>query len=347
MGLLTPGDYAMRDKWESSSVRTYNYTFFLLFALVLLLVIASFPIVAAQENEKSNFEFTFEEGNYQEMKVGPSHSKRVSFRGKIKYVTSIPQARQIAINLRVNPIHDPSSAPSKGAWLASVTPPVLYMNSLQEEEDIRIDVLGYPFENKDVSYDIVLSGTWQANPGGSGVIDPFTLTSTSTQYFQIRVTSLDSFTTGYPGERRSFSLHVKNDGNGPDAFNIEFDKPIQESLISIGFVFIYNTKRTEMIGANQIANYTFEVIGPKTFVPWQTRITEVALIVSSEGAMKGGGGSEIIKYSVFYQEKGTHYDIEPCLGAMLLIMIILPLSFFFIKRYRLKRRRKRTSSGKG
>ena len=219
------------------------------------------------------------------------------------------------------------------------------MNSLQEEEDIRIDVLGYPFENKDVSYDIVLSGTWQANPGGSGVIDPFTLTSTSTQYFQIRVTSLDSFTTGYPGESRSFSLHVKNDGNGPDAFNIEIEN--QESLYRAGFAFIYHAKRTEMIGANQIANYTFEVIGPKTFVPWQTRITEVALVVSSEGAMKGAGISEIIKYSVFYQEKGTHYDIEPCLGAMLFIMIMLPISFFFIKRYRLKRRRKRTSSGKG
>ena len=341
MGLLIPGDYAMYDKWESSSVRIYNYTFFLLFTLVLLLITASFPIVAAQEAEKSYFEFEFDR-NYDDMNVGPSDSKRVTFKGKIKYITQIPQARQVAIRLKANVIHDPTSTTSKGSWLASITPPILYMNSLQQEEDIRVQVLGYPFENKDVTYDIVLSGTWQANPGGSGVVDPFTLTSTSTQYFQIRVTSLDSFTTGYPGERRSFTLNVKNDGNGPDAFNIDFDKPIQESLISIGFVFIYNTKRTEMIGANQIANYTFEVIGPKKFVAWQTRITEVALIVSSDAATKSGG-SEVIKYSVFFQEKGTHYDIEPCLGAMALIMIILPLTFFFSKRYLLRRRRKRTS----
>ncbi len=335
MNGIFKGDNAMDGIGGSFGKRPYKYFYSFLGLIVLLSVIPIYnsPSAAGQELEKVYIEFDFDPA-VQSIQVGPGDPCMVQFKGKARITTFIPQGRQVLVNLSYEIFNDDPTLPS--IWVAAISEPTIIFDPTVQENDVTVTVRCPPFEIKNVMYRIKLGGQWQINPGTSGYIDePFTLTVVTAQYSMVRINSPHSFVTGYPGEQRQYTLQVKNDGNGEDWFEVKFMN--QDSLVETGFALVYETKKTEKVQPGETVNFTFDIIGPRSTVLWRSRISEVSIEVSSLSAEKVGT-HEKLSYSVFYQEKGTYYDVTFCVAFLSIISIMLFLPFYFYK-YIVRKRR--------
>ena len=327
----------MPNKAEITAERSDGILFRRLWVVIILFLplVCIFPVGSGQgpswEVTDEHFEFIFDESS-KEIKVGPGNPCMVTFRGTVRIITQIPQGRQVVVNLKAEMKHDPDSPTPKGSWDPAFAPSILYFDPTMLENAVSMTVLCHQFENKGVTFNINIGGTYQVNPGPSGVIEsPHVLQVTAAQYFRSRVTSPETFNTGYPGERRQFTIEIKNDGTGLDSFQVEFENI--GSLTKAGFVIEYNSLETEDILPEETANYTFWVTGPEKHSIWKSGIHDIDLVISSEGGGNTGRPDEM-RYTVFYQEKGTYYDTELCLGVMLLPLILLPIFCFCIWGFR-------------
>jgi len=312
--------------------------------MVLLLPLFCFvPEGSAQEVMEEHFEFEFYDDrkadspvlmNFKEIEAGAGDPCLVVFEGKLKLITQIPQGRQVVVWLSSEMVHNPDTPKPTRPWTHAVFPPVLYFDATTDECDVNVVVRCAQFEDKGVTQRIIIGGTYQNNPGLSGIIEDdetHILEVTTAQFFRPRVTSPETFNTGYPGERRQFTLEIYNDGTGLDAFQIDFTN--MDVLTRQDFVIEYNTLETEEVLPGETANFTFWVTSPEKTSVWKTGIHEISLEISSEGA-GNLGEEEMVHYSVFYQEKGTYYDTELCMGAMLVPLLLIPMICFFIWGFR-------------
>ncbi len=317
-------------------IKRFTFSILLIFILMLNYIVIETPEAAAQEIQSKYIEFEFQQRHW-DIDVGPGDSKLLRLKGKVRFISPFPSGRQVVLNLKIKCTHDPDSEESLGGWRATVSPPIMSFNTGEQDvwRDITVTVIAYQFDNKGATYDVELGGNWRVNPGTTGDIEPYVLSVTANQYYMLRVSSINSFITGYPGERRTYTLDIMNQGNGLDSFEIDFLN--LDSLEEAGFVIIAHKKETDDILPDQSANFTFDIIGPQKSTFYRTRVTEVALVVTSEGSGKNELFPEFMHSSVFYQERGTYYDIEPCLASMLIILILIPGLFYL---YNIRKGRK-------
>lgn len=321
----------------------YNIFFLIGLGFLLFPIFSNFTGSGIENVRGENLESTYVEFSFptrqKEIDVGPGDPIMVQFKGKVRYISPkpLPMERQIILSLNVECVHDPTSPQPNGSWVASNSPVLLVFNARDDDwQDITVNVRATPFERMGVTHNIILGGTWMVNPGSSGNIEPYSLTVTASQFFMLRVSSKHTLITGYPGERRHYSIEIKNQGNGMDAFNIHFENI--DSLETAGFAIISYEQKTGLLGPDESGFFSFDVIGPQSFVLWRTRVSEIAMTITSEGSEQNLMSVEKMASSVFYQERGTYYDIEPCLGTMLFVLVLVPLCFYI---YKVKKRNKK------
>jgi len=314
--------------------------FFSVLGLVILLSLIPFyraPTAAGQPMDDTvDVVFDFEGEVVKKVPVGPGDPHMVQFKGKVSITNIIPQGRQILVNLSCETDYVETGGPTLSKWKTTVTPPYLVFDPSMPEHEITVTVLANQWEYKDAMYNIIIGGRWQKNPGSSGIIKPFVLTGIAAQYSIVRLNSPHSFITGFPGEKRQYTLEISNDGNGVDWFEVRFLN--EDSLKDTGFAIIRESYRTQEVKPGESINYSFEIIGPRSPVLWRSRISEISIEVSSVSAEIRG--FETMSFSIFYQEKGTYYDIEPCVIIMSIISMLLILPFYLykhiVKRHRFK-----------
>ena len=330
------GDRAMYGTGGLSSGHPSKFIYSLLGLAVLLSLILIYksPSAAGQDSNKVFVEFDFDEVT-KKINVGPGDPSLVQFKGKVRIKTFIPQGRQVLVNLTCEEEIIESAGPSIGDWVAVISPPTLVFDPTIQENEVTVTVRCTQYEYMNAMAKITIGGRWQNNPGNSGEIKEFTLTAVAAQYSMIRLNAPHSFITGFPGEERPYTLQVTNEGNGEDWFQVKIIN--EENLIDTGFVIVHKTRRTDAVQPGETVNFTFDVIGSRSMSLWRSRISEVALEVSSVNAEKHSS-PEKMSYSVFYQEKGTYYDIEPCVVIMSLISILLLLPFYLYKHFVKKHR---------
>jgi len=333
VGFLIPGGVIMSREGGTSGNR-FPYIICMMFLVLILFQLLPFASDnASAQNPQTQFNFLFPESTLP-IEVGPGDAQQVIFEGEIEMKHFIPQARQVLVSLNWEIRYDEDSVrPSIKGWTASVSPVQMFLDPLNKVFPIRVVVKSTLGENKDVHYTIILSGTWRSIPGGEGgTIGEFPLHVYTLQYYNIRIFSPHAFTTGFPGEARTYTLSIMNQGNGPDFYEIHFDD-LEEHLEPTGWVIRAPSWKTETIAPSEMVNYTFEVHGPQKRWPelWKTRVSEIPLRVESGAARKSGfvdemgRSTDFRRYSVFYQEKGTRYDIEPCMFCMMAPVILLIL----------------------
>jgi|ETNmetMinimDraft_26_1059896.scaffolds.fasta_scaffold06776_2 hypothetical protein len=336
MNGIFKGDCAMFGKGGYSRNKISKYICSLLGLVVLLSLIPLYmsPSAAAQDSDKVFVEFDFKEVS-KDIEVGPGDPCLVQFKGKARIKSFIPQGRQVLVSLSCDAKNVDTARPSLDGWSAVVTPPIIIFDPTILENEITVTVQCAQYEYMNAMADIIIGGRWQNNPGGSGKIKDFSLTAVAAQYSMIRLNSPHSFNTGYPGQQRQYTLEVTNEGNGVDWFDIRITN--EDTLEDTDFVVLRETRITEKVQPGETANFTFDIIGPRTFTLFRSRISEVSIEVTSVSS-ENQGSPETMSYSVFYQEKGTYYDISLCMGAMAFISIMLLLPFYLYKHVVRKRR---------
>lgn len=320
----------------------------LFISFLFVIPVNTIPSASAQENPQTQFNFHFPE-NSKEMEVGPGDPMQVVFDGTIELLHWIPQARQVVVSLRVDTVYDEtfSERASRNTWIASVSPVIVFLDPANKVVPIHVVVKASYGENTDVHYRIVLSGTWQANPGDEGDVEPYELFSHTIQFYNIQVSASHAFTTGFPGETRLYTLTIMNQGNGEDYYEVSVEDEVwKKHLEPRGWIIEMPYETTELVLPDETVNFTFKVHGPLDRWPdiWTTRVSSINLIIESAAAKDAGfydtdgRSQEFRRYAVYYQEKGTRYDLEPCLVIMMLpVVLILAVNLILTARWRIER----------
>jgi hypothetical protein len=304
--------------------------------MIVVLAIAQGVIIYIPQETEAAFSATVTVGLDQAEQtalVAPGQKGVVTFTGTVHCTVPLDTSVQkVLVSLQAN----------AGGWPWSLTPSTMVFDRQVKDAVFTVSVRVPPRTPHLITQQLIIDGKWYIKPGIlSGPVFPATAMINVRQFYKFQLECSKPFVEVSPGDRLTFQLRIKNEGNDQDTVRLSLDPKTEKDLNNMGWaVMLPASEYVIDAGSEEVIRIT--VMPKQKWNLWKNEVTTIKIKIYSFQAMSLGEIPVETTYSLYVRERGySTPGYEMYLVVFGLICIGLVTAGFSTRKVARMRRRRR------
>jgi hypothetical protein len=268
--------------------------------------------------------------------VAPGQKGIVTFTGTVHCTVPVDiNAQKVLVSLQA----------TAGGWPWSLTPSTMVFDRQVKDAVFTVSVRVPPRTPHIITQQLTVDGKWYIKPGIlSGPVFPATAMINVRQFYKFQLECPKPFIEVSPGDRLTFQLTIKNEGNEQDTIRLSLDPKTEKNLNDMGWaVMLPASEYVIDAGSEEVIRIT--VMPEQTWNAWKNEVTTIKVRIYSFQALSLGEIPVETTYSLYVRERGFStpgYEMYLVVfGLVCIAFVMAGLSARKVARMRSKHRRRR------